>query len=205
MSDLAYFGRTAARRPNPVLPLHSAVPSMLMYARYFLESGGTEPITDTGYYDVIHPAHPVSGAVTVSSGAAVPTFEELATVSRTTAPARPALLAALWDRIMRYVRMAADGDEDATPVPAETIEHTRQLLSGLPSGVELPQATVSADGEIIFTWFRSRDRLEAILAPDRHLTWVSRIDGSFTDGDVIALDKDEQLSRFYGAIVDFFQ
>jgi len=106
---------------------------------------------------------------------------------------------------MRRVRMTANGDEDATPVAVETIEHARPLLSGLPGDIELPQATVSADGEIIFTWFRSRDRLEAILAPDHHLTWVFRIDGSFTDGDVIALDKDGQLSRFYGAIVDFFQ
>ena len=142
----------------------------------------------------------------MASGMALPSSDELRLVSKQTIPARTAMLAALWDRLIRSVRQAvAQQGDEATAVSVETIEHARRLLGELPEAIELPQVTVSSDGEIIFTWFRSDNRMEAILAPDHHLTWVFRLDGKVTDGDVIALDDGSPLGPFYKAVADFYE
>lgn len=192
---------------SSILSLGSAVPASILYGRSFWEGQDIDvfPALQAGHF--IHSAIQVaSGTVTVASGMALPRSEEWRLVSVETVPARAAMLAALWDRLMHSVRkaVAQEGDE-ATAVSVETIEHARRLLGELPEAVELPQVTVSSEGEIIFTWFRSDNRMEAILAPDHHLTWVFRLDGKVTDGDVIALDDGGSLGPFYKAVADFYK
>lgn len=191
---------------SSILSIGSAVPAVILYGRSFWEPRHIDvfPSAQAGHF--IHSAIQVaSGTVTVASEMALPRSEEWRLVSVETVPARAAMLAALWERLMRSVRMAVaqEGDE-ATAVSAETIEHARRLLAEVPAALELPQVTVSSDGEIIFTWFRSDNRMEAILAPDHHLTWVFRLDGNVTDGDVIALDDGGPLGPFYKAAADFY-
>jgi hypothetical protein len=190
-----------------ILSLGSAVPVFSLYGRSFWEPFDTEVFPSAQAEHFIHSAIlAVSGTVTVASGMAFPMSEEWDLVSVEPRPARDAMLAALWDRLMRSVRKAVSQEGDqVTAVSAETIEHARRLLGELPEAVELPQVTVSSEGEIIFTWFRSDNRMEAILAPDHHLTWVFRLDGKVTDGDVIALDDGGSLGPFYKAVADFYE
>ncbi len=192
---------------SSILSLGSAVPAFILYGRSFWEPLDIEVFPSAQTERFIHSAIlAVSGTVTVASGMALPWSEEWHLVSVETEPARAAMLAALWDRLMSSVHkaVAQEGDE-ATAVSAETIEHARRLLGELPETLEFPQVTVSSDGEIIFTWFRSDNRMEAILAPDHHLTWVFRIGGNVTDGDVIAFDDGGSLEPFYKAVADFYE
>ena len=192
---------------SSILSLGSAVPTFILYGRSFWEPREIDMFPSAPAEHFIHSAiQAASGTVTVASGMALPRSEEWRLVSVETVPARTAMLAALWGRLMRLVRkaVAQDGDE-ADAVSTETIEHARRLLGELPAAIEFPQVTVSSDGEIVFTWFRSDDRLEAILAPDDHLTWVFRLDGNVTDGDVIALDDGGSLGPFYKAVADFYE
>jgi hypothetical protein len=115
------------------------------------------------------------------------------------------MLAAVWERLMHSVHVAAARPDEASPASAETIQHARRLLGELPESIVLPQATVSADGEIILTWFRADDRLETILAPDHHLTWVLRIEGNILDGGDVALDDRGSLEVFFRAVADFYE
>ncbi len=192
---------------SSILSLGSAVPAFILYGRSFWEPWDIDafPSIQAGHFT--HPASRVaSGTVTVASGMALPRSEDWRRVSVEPVPARVAMLAALWDRLMRSVRKAAaqEGDE-VTAVSAATIEHARRLLGELPEALEFPQVTVSSEGEIIFTWFRSDNRMEAILAPDHHLTWVFRLDGKVIDGDVIAFDDGRSLTPFYKAVADFYE
>ena len=206
MNALSVAAPSADGRSS-ILSLGSAVPAFILYGRSFWEPLDTEVFLSAQAEHFIHSAIlAVSGTVTVASGMALPRSEEWRLVSVEPVPARAAMLAALWGRLMRSVRkaVAQEGDE-VTAVSAETIEHARRLLGELPEALEFPQVTVSSDGEIIFTWFRSDNRMEAILAPDHHLTWVFRLDGNVTDGDVIALDDGGSLGPFYKAVADFYK
>lgn len=190
-----------------ILSLGSAVPASILYGRSFWEGQDIGAFRLAESNRLIHSAIQIaSWADASSSGVIFPQNEESAVVSVETVPTRTATLAALWDRLIRSVRkaVAQQGDE-ATAVSMETIEHARRLLGELPEAIELPQVTVSSDGEIIFTWFRSDNRMEAILAPDHHLTWVFRLGGKVTDGDVIALDDGGSLGPFYKAVTDFYE
>ena len=190
-----------------MLSLGSAVPASILYGRSFWEGQDIGAFRLAESNRLIHSAIQIaSWADASSSGVIFPQNEESAVVSVETVPTRTATLAALWDRLIRSVRQAvAQQGDEATAVSVETIEHARQLLGELPEAIKLPQVTVSADGEIIFTWFRSDNRMEAILAPDHHLTWVFRLDGKVTDGDVIALDDGGSLGPFYKAVADFYE
>jgi hypothetical protein len=190
-----------------ILSLGSAVPASILYGRSFWEGQDIGAVRLAESNRLIHSAIQIaSWADASSSGVIFPQNEESAVVSVETVPTRTATLAALWDRLIRSVRQAvAQQGDEATAVSVETIEHARRLLGELPEAIELPQVTVSSDGEIIFTWFRSDNRMEAILAPDHHLTWVFRLDGKVTDGDVIALDDGGSLGPFYKAVADFYE
>ena len=65
----------------------------------------------------------------------------------------------------------------------ETIALARMILGNLPVEVRVPHVAPSADGEVGFTWVRGRDRLEAMLHPDKHLVWIKKISGNFAPGD----------------------
>ncbi len=187
------------------LPLSSAVPWMVAYGRDLLEHDRPEVLPVQRTSRVGHPTQPIweASTVFVASGTAVPA-PDWAWISVAVEPSRAALVAALWDRITRSVRVVSE-DDGATPVSAETLECTRQLLSELPQGLELPQVSVSQEGELVFTWFRQLDRLSAILASDHYLTWVFRIGSRIEDGDAIAFDEEAARHRFYGAVAHFYE
>jgi hypothetical protein len=191
--------------PTRPLPLSSAVPWMPAYGRDVVEHHRPEVLPVQRTSRMAYPARAMweSGAVFVASGTAVP-GPDWAWISVAAEPSRAALVATLWDRITRAVRAVAE-DCDATPVSAETLEYARQLLAELPRGIELPQVTVSQEGELIFTWFRQLDRLSAILAPDHYLTWVSSIRSRIDDGDVIAFGQAAFRQRFYSAVAQFYE
>jgi hypothetical protein len=192
---------------NSILSPSSAVPAFVLFGRSFWSSWSSVEFPSIQDHHFVNPTIQISsGTVTVASDLATPRREDWLQTSVEVAPARAAALAALWDRIVRSVQKAvAQADDEATAVSEETIEYTRRLLGDLPKVIEFPQVTVSSDGEIIFTWFRSDNRMEAILAPDHHLTWVFRLDGKVIDGDVIALSDSGSLSTFYKAVTDFYE
>lgn len=88
--------------------------------------------------------------------------------------------------------------------PYAACVNARQLLAGLPESIEFPQATVSSDGEIILTWFRGNDRLDAFLGPDAHLTWVYRIESNIEDGGDVAMEEVGALDRFFASVTQFY-
>ncbi|MGH3261141.1 MAG: hypothetical protein ACRDNS_04005 [Trebonia sp.] len=118
-------------------------------------------------------------------------------------PSRAARIATLWGRITRSAQVVGR-DDGSVPVPADSLTFARTLLSELAGDLELPQASVSQDGELILTWFRNRDCLSATLEPDRYLTWAFRIGGSLMDGDVIAFSDAVGRHRFHDAVAQFY-
>jgi hypothetical protein len=145
------------------------------------------------------------GTVHVPSGEALPTADtESAAISKTTDSWRDAARADLWARIIRFCHEAAQHQSDAKPVASATLENARRLLIHLPMAIELPQATVSSEAEIILTWFRGSDRLDAILDPETHLTWVFRIGNSIEDGGDVALSEARALDDFFASVAQFY-
>ena len=138
------------------------------------------------------------------SYAALPMTTDAVIVASDTRPARYARLAALWDRIKAFARMPEGWAGELTVPPSHEIaDHVGRLLKGLPADLEFPQATASGEGEIVLTWFRGDDRLDAIASPDGYLTWVSKVHGEYVEGDVLALSSksfdplSEALATFY--------
>jgi hypothetical protein len=95
--------------------------------------------------------------------------------------------------------------EDATAVSPETIALARMILGNLPVEVRVPHVAPSADGEVGFTWVNGRDRLEAMLHPDKHLVWIKKISGNFALGEDIEISAPEDLSVFYSALGNFYE
>jgi hypothetical protein len=94
---------------------------------------------------------------------------------------------------------------DAIPVSEDTIATAAVLLDNLPEGIEPPHISPSSDGEIGLSWIKDMDRFEAMLDPDNHLAWITKIDGRYVTGlDVNALSP-EGRGAFYGAINEFFE
>jgi len=119
---------------------------------------------------------------------------------------RVSRLGSLWARLSRSIDVAgARQDETVTVVSGNTLGHAQRLLENLPETIELPQTTVSTDGEIVFSWFKSEDRLEAILADDHYLTWVFRKNGEVSGGDVIDLGSGGSVEQFYRAVREFYR
>lgn len=132
-------------------------------------------------------------------------FAEVVTAAPDSGSARYAQLASLWDRVEGFVRMPNGWAGEDTIAPAREIaDDVGVLLSELPQDLELPQATASGEGEIGLTWFKGDDRLDAIIAPDGYLTWVSKVGDEFLDGGVLVLSSHlfdplyEALANFYG-------
>jgi hypothetical protein len=119
--------------------------------------------------------------------------------------ARNALLAALWHQVEEFTRLPNGWSGDGAVAPSREIaDQVGVLLSGLPEDLKLPQVTASSEGEIGLTWFKGRDRLDAIVSPDSHLTWISKVGDDFWDGQVLDLTSDS-LDSFYKAVVDFYE
>ena len=95
--------------------------------------------------------------------------------------------------------------EDATAVSPETIALARMILGNLPVEVRVPHVAPSADGEVGFTSVKGRDRLEAMLHPDKHLVWIKKISGNFAPGEDIEISAPEDLSVFYSALGNFYE
>ena len=69
----------------------------------------------------------------------------------------------------------------------------------------LPQATSSPEGEIALTWFKGRNRLEALLQPDHHLVWVVQDGGEYAPGRDIDLSAIALFASLFEAIALFYK
>ena len=119
--------------------------------------------------------------------------------------ARNAQLAALWARIESFTRKPAGwAGEDSVPVSRETAEYARNLLSALPEDLRVPQATMSAEGEIGLIWVKGSDFLDATIAPDAHLIWTIKRGSEFHEGGIILLSPKSDFQEFFNALTDFY-
>jgi len=119
--------------------------------------------------------------------------------------ARNAQLAALWERIESFTRKPAGwAGEDSVPVSRETAQHAYDLLTNLPEHLRVPQATMSAEGEIGLTWFKGSDCLDALIAPDGYLSWATNIGDEFFEGEAIELARNTSFDRLYNALDTFY-
>lgn len=186
-------------------PFSSAMPSMWALGDVLLHHGADVQATPRAFGAAqIHQVWEDPGAsVFVTTGTAVPD-PDWACVTTAAEPSRKALIATLWNRLIQSVRIVAN-DNGSTPVSTESLGLVRELLSEFPLGLELPQISVSQDGELILTWFRNRDCLSATLENDQYLTWVSRRGSSIEDGDVIAFDEALGRYHFYEAVAQFYE
>jgi len=94
-------------------------------------------------------------------------------------------------------------DPDAVQVREETISGAKMLLAQLPVSVERPHLSVSAEGEIGFSWTNGVDRFEAMLDPEDHLVWVSKVGGIFSPGGDILISSAADRDVFYAALREF--
>jgi len=119
--------------------------------------------------------------------------------------ARNAQLAALWERIKSFTRKPAGwAGEDSVPVSRETAQHAYDLLTNLPEHLRVPQATMSAEGEIGLTWFKGSDCLDALIAPDGYLSWATNIGDEFFEGEALELASITCFDRLYNALDTFY-
>ena len=94
-----------------------------------------------------------------------------------------------------------DGPDSLAPA-IDIVSKVTDLVSGLPPSLAQPQVTVSDDGEIGLTWFRGKDRSDAIAYPDGDFVWSSMIDGEFCPGMIFKLEK-LAFSTFYAELSQF--
>jgi hypothetical protein len=87
-------------------------------------------------------------------------------------------------------------------VARQTADEAFRFIETLPA--PLPQASASGEGEVVLTWFRGRDRLEAIIAPDLLLSWVCRVAGRNHRGRVLDLRSNDTVPIFSARLTDFF-
>jgi hypothetical protein len=85
-----------------------------------------------------------------------------------------------------------------------TFAKARLLLEGIPSAIRKPHLSASDDGEIGFSWLKGKDRFEAMLQPDDHLVWVTKIDGVFVSGADVLASVREDRQIFYTALNGFY-
>jgi hypothetical protein len=97
------------------------------------------------------------------------------------------------------------GDADTIPVSEPTIEGARTLLQNLPPGTEHPHLAPSSDGEIGLSWVRGGDRFEAMLHPDGHLVWVTKVSGKFEVGMDVDFTSSAGRDAFYTALGGFYE
>jgi len=77
--------------------------------------------------------------------------------------------------------------DDAIVPSREAIHKACAIVSDLPPGVGLPRVNPSPDGEISLTWVNGPKRLNAIIDPDLHLVWATRLDDQIEEGADIDL------------------
>ncbi len=65
---------------------------------------------------------------------------------------------------------------------------------------EFPQVVVTGD-EVIFTWFRGEDKMEALFARDGYVTWVFRIGGNIWPYG--GVERDGNSGRFWRDVACF--
>jgi hypothetical protein len=112
----------------------------------------------------------------------------------------------LVSRMDSFTKLPKDwGGEDTILVDRQTLEAAKRLVQELPHQWALPQATSSSDGEIAFTWFNGRNRLEALLQPDHHLIWVVQNDGQYAPGRDIDLGAIASFADLFEAIALFYK
>jgi hypothetical protein len=112
----------------------------------------------------------------------------------------------LSNRIEGFTSLPSDwGGEDTIIVHRQTLDVAKRLVRELPKKWPLPQATLSPDGEIAFTWFKGGNRLEALLQPDHHLVWVVKNDGEYAPGRDIDLSAVASLAGLFEAIALFYK
>ena len=120
---------------------------------------------------------------------------------------RSAKLEALIARIKGFGELAADWDGDETiAISKVTIAAAmRTADAAARADFPLPQASPSSEGEISLSWYRKRDRLALIIAPDNYVTWTTSDDRSVEPGGVLRVDSPlfpgsivEALRGFYG-------
>ncbi len=117
---------------------------------------------------------------------------------------RNAQLATLWARIESFTcKPACWAGEDSVPVSPETAEYARNLLSALPEDLRVPQATMSAEGEIGLVWVKRSDFLDASITPDGYLIWTVKRGSAFFGGDVIPLRPKATFDPLFKALRDF--
>ena len=115
-------------------------------------------------------------------------------------------LSALRDRIFALTFLEANwAGDDTEPVGNDTATETWDIVAALPKHLPLPQVSASGQGEVVLTWFRGRDRLEAIVAPDLYLTWVSRLDGRNHKGRALNLRTTSAASLLGDGLADFYK
>jgi len=119
---------------------------------------------------------------------------------------RIAQLAALWARIESFTRKPAGwAGEDSVPVSRETAEYARNLLSALPEDLRVPQATMSAEGEIGLIWVKGADCFDVTIEPDGYLSWATKIDDKFYAGEVIELAPEIPFDPLFKALSLFYR
>jgi hypothetical protein len=94
---------------------------------------------------------------------------------------------------------------ETAPVPEHTVDRALRLVRNLPPGLRAPQATASADGEIVLTWFKGTDRFNAALDPDNTITWFTRIDGQVAGGGESEITADGAIPDLYEALSKFYK
>lgn len=121
-------------------------------------------------------------------------------------PRSPALRALL-ARIRNFGGLAPDwAGEDTTAIDELTIAAAmRAAEAATRAEFPLPQASPSPEGEISLSWYRKRNRLALILAPDGYVTWTTSIDRHVEEGGELRIDSPffpdsivEALRGFYG-------
>ncbi len=85
-----------------------------------------------------------------------------------------------------------------------TFAKARMLLDGLPSAIRKPHLSASDDGEIGLSWLQGKDRFEAMLQPDDHLVWITKVDGIFVPGADVLASVVEDRQTFYAALNGFY-
>ncbi|MGO9741724.1 MAG: hypothetical protein ACLPN5_09485 [Roseiarcus sp.] len=97
------------------------------------------------------------------------------------------------------------GPADIIPVAEDTIQFARALVAHLPAGTEPPQLSRSHDGEIGLSWVRGLDRFEAMVQPDGHLVWITKVSGIFAVGLDVPVDSLDGRDEFYAALSKFYE
>jgi hypothetical protein len=112
----------------------------------------------------------------------------------------------LLSRIDSFMALLKDwSGEHTVPLDRHTLSLAKALVRELPGNLPAPQATLSPDGEIAFTWFKDRNRFEALLQPDHHLVWTTRIGTQYIPGLDIDISSEASFAALFDALTVFLK